>query len=129
MLVVRNSAIQGKGLFTDKRLPRRRKIGELTGELISVKEARRRARGAKRIAIVELSTTEAIDGSIGESPFQYVNHCCTPNVFIRIAYKRVEFYTLKPIAAGSELTCDYGESHHEGELPCQCGSSKCKKFI
>ena len=129
MLVVGKSAIQGKGLFTDMRLPRRRKIGELTGELISVREARRRAKGAKRIAIVELSTTKAIDGSCGDSPFQYVNHCCTPNVFIRIAHNRVEFYTLKAIPAGTELTCDYGESHHEGKLPCQCGSARCKKFI
>jgi len=94
-----------------------------------VREARRRAKGAKRIAIVELSSTKAIDGSMGDSPFQYVNHCCTPNLFIRIAHGRIEFYTLHNIKAGTELTCDYGESHHDGKLPCQCGSAKCKKFI
>jgi uncharacterized protein len=129
MLVIRKSSIQGRGLFTDRMLRGRRKIGELTGELISVREARRRAKGARRIAIVELSTTKAIDASMGESPFQYVNHCCTPNLFIRIAYGRVEFYTLRDIGAGMELTCDYGESHHEGKLDCQCGSATCKKFI
>jgi uncharacterized protein len=129
MLVVRKSTIQGKGLFTDQKLRRRRKIGELTGKLVSVREARRRAKQMKRIAIVELSTTKAIDASRSNSPFRYVNHCCDPNVFIRIAHGRVEFYTLKDIPAGTELTCDYGESHHEGRLPCRCGSSKCKKFI
>jgi len=101
----------------------------MTGELISVREARRRARGAKRIAIVELSSTKAIDGSMGDSLFQFVNHCCTPNVFIRIANARVEFYALHKIEAGTELTCNYGESHHDGKLPCQCGSANCKKFI
>ena len=128
-LSVRESSIQGRGLFTDDKLLGHRKIGEMTGQLISVREARRRAKGATRIAIVELSNTKAIDASVGDSPFQFVNHCCHPNLFIRVAYGRVEFYTLENIAADTELTCDYGESHHDGTLPCRCGSAKCKKFI
>jgi uncharacterized protein len=129
MLSIRKSSIQGKGLFTQEALRRRQKVGEMTGELISVREARRRAQGAERIAIVEVSSTKAIDGSVGDSLFQFVNHCCTPNLFIRVAYGHVEFYALKDIKAGTELTCDYGDSHHEGNLPCRCGSAKCKKFI
>jgi SET domain-containing protein len=76
-----------------------------------------------------LSDTEAIDGSVNGGPFQYINHSCTPNVFTRIAYGRAEFYTMRSVKAGDELTCDYGESHHEGKLPCRCGSKKCRKFI
>ena len=129
MFRVSKSRIQGQGLFTDAPIPARRKIGEFTGERISVREARRRARGAKRIAIIEISSTKAIDGGVDGGPFQFVNHSCDPNVFIRIAYGRAEFYTRRPLGAGEELTCDYGESHHDGKLPCQCGSAHCKKFI
>jgi SET domain-containing protein len=129
MLQVKKSRIQGKGLFTKQPLRARAKVGEFTGELISVREARRRAQGAKRIAIVETSYTRAIDGSVNGGPFQYVNHSCDPNLFIRIAYGHVEFYALRNIRAGEELTCDYGDSHHNGKLPCTCLTGKCRKFI
>jgi SET domain-containing protein len=129
MLRVSKSKIQGQGLFTDTSIPSRKKIGEFTGERISVREARRRAKDAKRIAIIEVSSTKAIDGSVGGGPFQFVNHSCDPNVFVRIAYGRAEFYAQRNIKAGEELTCNYGESHHEGKLPCRCGSRKCGNFI
>ena len=129
MFRVDKSSISHKGLFTDSFISPRRKLGEFTGERISVREARRRAKGAKRISIVELSEREAIDGSVDGGPFQFINHSCDANVFIRIAYGRVEFYSKRRIQAGEELTCDYGESHHNGELPCHCGAANCRKFI
>jgi len=129
MLLIRRSSIQGKGLFAGQPIRARKKLGEFTGEGISVREARRRSREAKRIAIVEISATRAIDGSIGGGPFQFINHSCNPNVFIRIAYNRAEFYAKRNIRVGEELTCDYGDSHHDGRLACRCGSAKCKKFI
>jgi len=129
MLEIRKSNIQGKGLFTNSPIRSRKKIGEFTGERISVREARRRAKDAKRIAIVEISATKAIDGSVGGGLFEFVNHSCEPNVFIRIAYGRAEFYAQRSIKAGEELTCNYGESHHNGKLPCGCGAAKCGKFI
>jgi len=130
MLLVGKSKIQGKGLFTDTAIRKRKKVGEFTGEMISVREARKRAKNASRIAIVEISETKAIDAGVaGGGLFQYVNHSCDPNLYIRIAYGRVEFYTRKQVRAGDELTCDYEDSHHEGRLPCGCKSPKCRKFI
>jgi len=129
MLHIRKSGIQGKGLFTDKPLRARKKLGEFTGERISTQEAARRARDAKRIAIVDVTDHEAIDGGVRGGPFQYLNHSCEANVFIRIAYGRVEFYARRNIKAGEELTCDYGLSYHEGKLACQCGTAGCRKFI
>jgi SET domain-containing protein len=129
MLITGKSSICGKGLFTDTPIPARMKIGEFTGESISVREGRRRAKGAKRIAIVEVSATQAIDGNVKGGPFNFINHSCDSNVFIRVAYGRAEFYARRNIKAGDELTCDYVDSHHEGKLPCRCGSPKCRKFI
>ena len=129
VLVIRKSSIQGSGLFTDAPIKGRSKLGEFTGERISVREARRRAKGAKRISIVELSQTQAVDGSVGGGPFQFVNHSCEPSTFIRIAYGRIEFYALRDLRPGDEITCDYGDSHHNGKLPCGCGSARCRKFI
>lgn len=129
MLVKRRSSIQRFGIFTDKPIPARKKIGEYSGERISVAEGRRRARGKKHIAIVEVDYKTAIDGDVNGGPFRLINHSCHPNVFIRIAYGRVEFYTRRAVKAGEELTCDYGVSMHEGTIRCRCGARKCRKWI
>lgn len=126
---IRSSGIDGKGLFAKVRLRGRRKIGEFTGELISIREARRRAKNFKRIAIVELNNGKAIDGTREGNEFKFINHSCGPNTFMRRYRNLVEFYALRDIEAGEELTCDYGESHHNGTRPCTCGSARCRGFI
>jgi uncharacterized protein len=129
MLVIRESAIQGLGLFTDTQIHARAKLGEFTGERISVGEARRRARRRTQIAIVELNFAEAVDGSVNGGPFRFINHSCNPNVFLRLAHGRIEFYAKRHIEAGEELTCDYINSHHEGKLLCLCGSANCRQSL
>jgi SET domain-containing protein len=123
---VRPSRIQGRGLFALSRIPARRKLGELGGELISVREARRRARSTSRIAIVEFGDGTALDATRRGTDFRYVNHSCSPNSYMRLFRGRVEFYSLRPIEPGEELTCDYGETHHDGKLACRCGSPRCR---
>jgi len=124
---VGRSAIQGRGLFALSACPARRKLGELGGELITLREARRRARSAGgSIKIVEFEDGTALDATHGGGPFGYVNHSCEPNAFMRRHAGRVEFYALRRIEAGEELTCDYGESHHDGALACRCGSARCR---
>lgn len=123
---VGRSHIQGRGLFALTNLPARRKLGELGGERITQREARRRARGASCVMIVEFGDGMALDASRLGGPFSYVNHSCEPNVYMRLYRGHVEFYSLRPIEAGEELTCDYGETHHDGRLPCRCGSAKCR---
>ena len=123
---VRRSRIQGRGLFALTPVPARRKLGELGGERISLREARRRAHGTDCIAIVEFNDGTALDASRNGSDFRYVNHSCDPNTFMRLYMGRVEFYALRRVEAGEELTCDYGETHHDGALACRCGSAKCR---
>ena len=122
---VRPSPIDGQGAFAAEAVPARRKIGEIRGEAISVREARRRAKGAARIMIVELSQTRAIDASNSTDPLRFTNHSCRPNAVLRIRQGRVEFYAMRDIAAGEELTANYGETHHEGKLRCNCGAPGC----
>jgi len=122
---VRASAIDGRGAFAGEPIPARRKIGEIRGEAISVREARRRAKGQARIMIVELSERRAIDAAQSTDPLRFTNHSCRPNAVLRIRQGRVEFYTMRDVAAGEELTVNYGETHHEGRLRCRCGAPGC----
>jgi SET domain-containing protein len=116
-------------LFALTPIPARRKLGELTGEMISQREARRRVRATDSIKMVEFGDGTALDASVLGNHFTYVNHSCAPNTFMRLIHRRVEFYALRPIAPGEELTCDYGETHHEGKLACRCGSERCRGYL
>jgi len=119
------SRIDGQGAFAAEPIPARRKIGEIRGEAISVREARRRAKAVERIMIVEVSDKRAIDASQSIDPLRFTNHSCRPNAVLRIRQGRVEFYTMRELAAGDEITVDYGPTHHEGRLRCRCGAPDC----
>ena len=122
---VRPSRIDGQGVFAAEPVPARRKIGEIRGESLSVDDARIRATRHERIMIVEVSSRRAIDFTKSPDPMRYTNHSCAPNARLLIRRDRVEFYALRPIATGEEITVRYGETHHEGRLECRCGAPGC----
>ncbi len=128
-LRVAKSGIQGKGAFAITDIPARKKIGDLGGVIISIREARKRVREKKEIAMVELTDKTALDASVAGNSLRYINHSCSPNCYIRVTATRVEFYTLRFVKKGEELSADYGVTHHEGKLPCRCGAANCKGFI
>ena len=127
-LSVRRSRLVGQGLFAGSPIAARAKIGEFEGEVIDVREARRRARGRRIVAIVELEDF-ALDATDTGRGFRFINHSCEPNTFMRCTATRAEFYALRCIRAGEELTVDYGDSHHDGRLPCRCGAARCRGWI
>lgn len=127
-LTVAPSGITGLGLFAGTRIPARAKIGEFEGEVIGLREARRRAKGRRIVAIVELER-HAIDATDTGRGFRFINHSCEPNTYIRCTRDRAEFYALRNIAPGTEITADYGETQHDGKLRCRCGAKRCRGAI
>ncbi len=125
---VRPSRIQGLGAFATRAIARRRKIGHLTGPRIATRTARRRVKEQSTIYLVELEERWALDLT-DSGGLKHLNHSCAPNTFMRLAYQRVEFYALRDIRRGEELTCDYGETHHAGTLKCQCGAPNCRGWL
>ena len=123
------SKIHGMGAYTNELIPARKKVGSLGGVIISKKEADRRSKLNESIAIVELWNGKALDATINSNELRYVNHSCGPNTYMRTFNNHVEFYALRDIKKGEELTCNYGITHHEGKLPCKCGAKECKGFI
>jgi SET domain-containing protein len=125
-VVVKPSAIDGHGVFAAQPIGSQKKIGEIRGESVSTEEARIRATRHERIMIVELSPRRAIDFSKSSDPMRYTNHSCRPNARLCIDYGRVEFYALRDIERGEEITVDYGDTHHAGRLACRCGAPGCR---
>jgi uncharacterized protein len=124
-VAVRRSPIDGYGVFALEPAQRGHKIGEVRGESISVSEARRRAATLARIMIVEVSHKSAVDLAASTDPMRFTNHSCQPNGRLTIRDGRIEFYALRDIAPGEEITVNYGETHHEGRLTCRCGAPGC----
>ena len=122
---VRKSEIDGHGVFAAEMIPPRLKIGEIRGEAITCAEGRRRAASLQRIMIVEISPRTAIDASKSTDPMRFTNHSCQANARLAIIAGRIEFYALRAIAPGEEITVNYGETHHEGKLRCRCGAPNC----
>lgn len=128
-VAARKSRIDGFGVFAAEPIPAQRKIGEIRGETISVSEARRRAAGKARIMMVEISQRKAIDASKSSDAMRFTNHSCQPNARLQVRDGRVEFYALRVIVVGEEITVDYGQTHHEGTLKCRCGAEGCARWL
>jgi SET domain-containing protein len=128
-LRVDKSKIDGKGAYALGRIPARKKIGDLGGVIISQREARKIAAQTKRVAMVEFGNGRALHAGVNSNELRYINHSCSPNTYMRVTHNRVEFYALRDIKLNEELTCNYGETHHDGKLPCRCGAPGCKGFL
>ncbi len=122
---MRASPIHGRGLFARIDLPPRRKLGELSGRLVKLPQARKEVERLSVIYFVELSHRYALDCSEGNI-FKHLNHSCEPNCYLRVNQRTVEVYTLRSIDPGSELTVDYGVTPHQNEMNCLCGNMKCR---
>lgn len=126
---IAKSKIAGQGAYAVQTIPARKKIGDLGGTIVTMKEAKRLIRDLKVINMVELENELALNASDNPNDMRFINHSCDPNTFMRVLRNRVEFYALKKIRKGDELSCNYGETHHEGTLPCKCGAKNCRGFI
>jgi hypothetical protein len=128
---VAKSKISGKGAYAIGRIPARKKIGDLGGVIITLREARKIVAQTKGVVnMVEFDEGNiALNASVNPNDMRFINHSCDPNTYMRLAGRRVEFYAKRNIKPGEELSCNYGETHHEGKLPCRCGAKNCKGFI
>jgi SET domain-containing protein len=127
-LAIKKSPINGKGCFATVHFPRRRKIAEYTGERISDEEANRRAnRRVLRICAIDYDWS--VDGSRGGNGTHYINHSCEPNCFMKTLYGHIQFYALRDILPGEEITVDYENTLHSDKKRCYCGAKTCRGTI
>lgn len=105
-LEVRPSPIHRWGVFALEPIPAGRLVIEYTGERIDAREAWRRS-FRQNIYLFCLDDEDLIDGAIGGSGAEFINHSDTPNVEALISDDRIFLWTLQPIASGEELTLDY----------------------
>jgi SET domain-containing protein len=124
-LRIGRSPIHSTGVFAMEDIPRGQRVMEYTGKRLSLVQASKLGPPQDRY-LVRLSLQWALDGSVGGSGAELVNHCCDPN----LAWKRVSghlfFYSRRRIRAGEELTLRYAYPVKMTRVPCHCGSPKCR---
>ena len=127
-LSVHASRIHRWGVFAEERIPADHEVIEYAGERISLSEARRRA-SRSEVYFFTLDQDSQIDGGVGGSGAELINHCCEPNLDARTVEGHILFFSKRTIEPDEELTLDYNFSPKTRKYPCHCGSPKCRGTI
>jgi uncharacterized protein len=134
-LRVGRSRIHRFGVFAVKTIPPGRKVIEYTGERLNMQQARVRQRGnwsrsgTKIDAIFRLNRYWAVDGGVGGSGAELINHCCDPSLKTRRIRGHILYFSRRRIRPGEELTVDYRFPAKSKRVTCHCGSCKCRGTI
>jgi uncharacterized protein len=123
------SRIHRWGVYTAEAIPAGRKVIEYTGEKISRRETKLRAESSELIYLFTLDSYWTIDGSVGGSGAEYINHSCDPNLVARIIKGHILYMSMRPIRQGEELTVDYHFDKKVERVSCSCGAAKCRGTI
>lgn len=131
-LAVRDSRIEGQGLFANAALPADVIVIRLAGRLVSSEELARLIEDANADPSAAYVHALRIDENAhlvipSGSMVHFGNHSCDPNLWHVGAY---EIAARRSVAAGEELTIDYGTQSAEGfSMRCCCGSPLCRGVV
>ena len=136
-LAVRRSPIHGWGLFARRDIPKDTVVIEYTGAILRQRTADFREHvyntqfgmdGSCYLFRVDDDTI--IDATLEGGPARFINHCCDPNCYSRIASvaggKRILILAKRTLRRGEEITYDYKFPYEPDPLPCYCGAEKCR---
>jgi len=127
-LRIGRSKIHRWGVYADELIPAGRKVIEYTGERISRREAKRRAEAPYNY-LFTLDAYWTIDGAVGGSGAEFINHSCEPNLYAKIVKGHILYMSKRDIALGEELTVDYHFDKDVERVACRCGSPNCRGTI
>jgi uncharacterized protein len=140
LIAVRNSRIQGKGVFALQRIRKGAKIIEYVGEVITNEEAERRYDDDKserhHTFLFELDEDTCIDAAYGGNISRFINHSCSPNCEALIDGKHIYIFAKQNLQPGVELAYDYSYDVSARRTKalleyyaCHCGSPRCRGTI
>jgi hypothetical protein len=126
---VRESPIEGRGLFARAPVPAGTVVSRLGGRLVSTAELRRLIAdpGRPYVATVTVANDEHLVLP-PRRPNGYGNHGCDPNLWWVGPY---ELAARRDVAAGEELTNDYATSTGIADftMACRCGAALCRGVV
>jgi uncharacterized protein len=127
-LEIRESRIHRRGVYTLEPIPARRKVIEYTGEKIGRRETKKRGQG-NITYLFTLDDYWTLDGSVGGSGAEIINHSCDPNLYTWIFKGHILYMSKRAIRRGEELTVDYMFSDKIETVRCRCSARNCRGTI
>ena len=127
-LLIRESKIHERGVYAGEFVPARRKVIEYTGERINRRKAKQRGDNSLTY-LFTLDDYWTIDGAVGGSGAEIINHSCDPNLRSSILRGHILYWSKRDIRKGEELTVDYLFSKKIDKIPCHCGAKNCRGTI
>jgi len=119
------SKIHRYGVYAAQRIPANRKVIEYTGERLNRRQAAERA-DDRLTYLFAVDDYWTLDGAVGGSGAELINHSCDPNLVSRVMKGHVIYMSLRSIRPGEELTVDYNFTKRGSKTPCSCGSPQCR---
>ena len=120
------SRIHRWGVYAAEDIPANRKVIEYRGERIGPREAKKRGNTPYLFVLDDYWT---IDGGVGGSGAELINHSCQPNLVSRIMKGHIIYMSLRQIPKGEELTVDYNYDETDETMKCLCGHRHCRGII
>jgi SET domain-containing protein len=127
-LSIRESRIHRRGVYAGEDIPARKKVIEYTGERINRRETKRRGDGPLTY-LFTLNDYWTIDGAVGGSGAEIINHSCEPNLYASIIKSHILYMSKRAIRRGEELTIDYRFDKGVDRVVCRCGAGNCRGTI
>ena len=127
-LAIRESRIHRRGVYACEDIPARHKVIEYTGEKINRRETKRRGDGPLTY-LFTLDDYWTIDGAVGGSGAEIINHSCDPNLRSMNLKGHILYMSKRAIRRGEELTVDYRFDKDIERVRCRCGAKTCRGVI
>lgn len=122
---IRDSGIEGKGLFAAEPIKEGERIQYIRGPMFK-KVVRGNEEAMSIMNSIGVGRYSWIDTD--GTPFRYINHSCEPNAAI-VGTKMV--VAMKDISQGEEITIDYSMTDADPfwHMDCSCGTRTCRGRI
>lgn len=121
---IRNSPIQGKGIFASRDIKKNEVLFSAKGPIICYPFLPNYRKGPHWLNVGEKQWLMPLE----KTPWRYVNHSCVPNVGLR---GKVQVVAMRDLKEGEEILIDYSitESHPMWGMKCLCKNASCRKLI
>jgi len=125
-LIIRSSSIHAAGCYTTAPIRKGVRVAEYTGRRLSKDEADKIFEHSKVTYLFGLGDGKVVIDGHGEAMF--INHSCDPNCETSEVNGRIWIKSIRPIAAGEEITYDYClyDGDDDDEALCNCGARHCR---
>ena len=127
-LRLRRSRIHRWGIYAGEDIPANRKVIEYTGQRLNPRQRKRREQEISKYLFI-LDNYWTLDGGVGGSGAEFINHSCDPNLVTRILKGHILYFSRRQIRKGEELTVDYNYDDTDELVNCVCGAKNCRGTI